>query len=105
MARYDPSASADASRLPGATTSGFSTRSNSVGPREDYFATVSSDRFTVSCMSTAPTVSAAGSLPGEVEDAVRETRGVRSAIVELTWDPPFTLDRVSDEVKLMLGLL
>lgn len=59
----------------------------------------------VSMTLTSPACPVAGSLPGEVEDAVRETRGVRSAIVELTWDPPFTLDRVSDEVKLMLGLL
>ena len=31
-----------------------------------YFATVSSDRIAVACMSTAPTVSALGSLPGDV---------------------------------------
>lgn len=54
---------------------------------------------------TSPACPVAGILPGEVEQAVLETRGVRSARVELTWDPPFTLDMVSDEVKLMLGLL
>lgn len=54
---------------------------------------------------TSPACPVAGTLPGEVEVAVREVPGVASAKVELTWDPPFTLDRVSDEVKLMLGLL
>lgn len=54
---------------------------------------------------TSPACPVAGSLPGEVEEAARETPGVRSARVELTWDPPFTLERMSDEVKLMLGLL
>ena len=25
--------------------------------------------------------------------------------VELTWDPPFTIERMSEEVKLMLGFM
>lgn len=54
---------------------------------------------------TSPACPVAGTLPLEVEQAVREVRGVTGARVELTWDPPFTLDMVSDEVKLMLGLL
>lgn len=54
---------------------------------------------------TSPACPVAGSLPGEVEQAVAETKGVRSARVELTWDPPFTIERMSDEVKLLLGLL
>ena len=59
----------------------------------------------VSMTLTSPACPVAGSLPGEVEEAVRDTDGVASAKVVLTWDPPFTLDMVSDEVKLMLGLL
>ena len=54
---------------------------------------------------TTPNCPVADILPQEVEDRVRLIPRVRSAWVELTWDPPFTLDRVSDEVKLMLGLL
>lgn len=54
---------------------------------------------------TSPACPVAGTLPGEVEMAVREVPGIRSANVELTWDPPFTIDRMSDEVKLLLGLL
>lgn len=54
---------------------------------------------------TTPNCPVADILPQEVEDRIRLIPRVRSAWVELTWDPPFTLDRVSDEVKLMLGLL
>ena len=54
---------------------------------------------------TSPACPVAGSLPGEVEMAVRETPGVGKVSVELTWDPPFTIERMSDEVRLMLGLM
>lgn len=54
---------------------------------------------------TSPMCPVAESLPGEVELAARGAAGVKDARVELTWEPPFTLDMVSDEVKLMLGLL
>jgi len=53
---------------------------------------------------TSPACPVAGTLPGEVELAVRGAAGVRGAKVELTWDPPFTIDRIPDHVKLMLGL-
>jgi FeS assembly SUF system protein len=54
---------------------------------------------------TSPACPVAETLPGEVEVAARNTPGVKDARVELTWEPPFTLDRVSEEVKLMLGLM
>lgn len=54
---------------------------------------------------TSPMCPVAETLPGEVELAAAGAPGVRSARVELTWDPPFTLDMVSDDVKLMLGLI
>ena len=63
--RDDPAASSDTIRLPGATRSGFSRWSNRVGPRELYVATVSSDRSTVPCVFSAPTVIAYGELPGD----------------------------------------
>ncbi len=53
---------------------------------------------------TSPMCPVAGSLPGEVEMAVRGTPGIGDVTVELTWDPPFGLDRISDDVKIMLGL-
>lgn len=54
---------------------------------------------------TSPMCPVAGSLPGEVETAARATRGVGKVTVELTWDPPFTIERMSEEVKLMLGFM
>ncbi len=52
---------------------------------------------------TSPMCPVAGSLPGEVESAVRGTPGVGEVTVELTWDPPFSIDMMSDEAKMMLG--
>lgn len=54
---------------------------------------------------TSPACPVAESLPAEAEDAVRRTPGVRDASVELVWEPPFTIDRIPDHIKLDLGLL
>ena len=54
---------------------------------------------------TAPNCPAAGILPGQVEDAARNTEGVADARVELTFDPPFTPDMMSEEAKLELGFM
>ncbi len=53
---------------------------------------------------TAPNCPVAGSLPVEVEMRVGSIPGVRSCRVELTWDPPWTPDRMSETARLMLGL-
>jgi len=53
---------------------------------------------------TAPNCPVAGTLPGEVERAVRSVPGVTSAKIELTFDPPWTKDRMSEAAKLALGL-
>ena len=53
---------------------------------------------------TSPACPVAGSLPGEVECAARATPGIKDVSVELTWDPPFTIEMMSDEVRLMMGL-
>jgi len=54
---------------------------------------------------TSPMCPVAESLPAEVQVAAAQTPGVGAVSVELTWDPPFTVERIPDEVKLMLGLL
>lgn len=54
---------------------------------------------------TAPGCPVAQSFPGTVEASVREVPGVSAARVELVWDPPWSPDRMSDEVKLQLGFL
>lgn len=54
---------------------------------------------------TSPACPVAESLPIEVEQRVAAVQGVSSARVELVWDPPFTIDRIPEHVKLELGLL
>jgi len=54
---------------------------------------------------TSPGCPVAGILPGEVENAARNTPGIGRVTVELTWDPPFTIEMMSEEVRLMLGLM
>lgn len=54
---------------------------------------------------TAPACPVAGTFPGVVEGRVSEVEGVKSVHVELVWEPPWSIDSMSDEVKLELGLL
>ena len=54
---------------------------------------------------TAPACPVAGTLPGTVEDAVRQVEGVGQVRVELVWDPPWTKDKMSDEALLQLGMM
>jgi FeS assembly SUF system protein len=53
---------------------------------------------------TAPNCPVAGTLPGEVETAVRAVPGVSDVKLELTFDPPWSKDRMSEAAKLALGL-
>jgi FeS assembly SUF system protein len=53
---------------------------------------------------TAPNCPVAGTLPGEVERAVRAVPGVSDFKLELTFDPPWTKDRMSEAAKLTLGI-
>jgi FeS assembly SUF system protein len=54
---------------------------------------------------TAPTCPVAESLPPEVEAKVGSVEGVRSVKVELTWEPPWTPERMGEAAKLELGYL
>ncbi len=54
---------------------------------------------------TAPNCPAAGFLPGQVEAAVRAVEGVADARVDLTFDPPYSMDMMSEEARLELGFL
>lgn len=54
---------------------------------------------------TSPSCPVAESLPLEVEEKVRGTKGVKSAKVEIVFDPPWEKDMMSEEAKLELGLL
>ena len=54
---------------------------------------------------TAPGCPVAGSLPLEVEETIREVEEVTDARVELTFDPPYTMEMMSEEAKFELGWL
>lgn len=54
---------------------------------------------------TAPGCPVAETFPGIVESAVRGVLGVSDARVELTFEPPWTMERMSEEAKLELGML
>jgi FeS assembly SUF system protein len=53
---------------------------------------------------TSPACPVAGALPGEVQARVQAVPGVASANVELVWDPPWDMSRMSEEARLQLGL-
>ena len=52
---------------------------------------------------TAPACPVAGTLPGEVETRIENIPEVKSADVELVWDPPWSRDRMSEAAQLELG--
>jgi FeS assembly SUF system protein len=54
---------------------------------------------------TAPACPVAGTFPDTVASRLNEVPGVNDVRVELVWEPPWTMDRLTDDVKLQLGLL
>jgi FeS assembly SUF system protein len=53
---------------------------------------------------TAPGCPVAGEMPIWVENAVASVAGVGRVHVELTFDPPWTMERMSDEARLALNM-
>jgi FeS assembly SUF system protein len=71
-----------------------------------YGVNVSDDGAVIVTMTlTAPGCPAAQSLPVEVENKVREIPGVTEARVDITFDPPWTMDKMSDAARLQLGFM
>ena len=54
---------------------------------------------------TSPNCPVAESKPKDVEDKVAAMDGVKSAKVEIVFDPPWTQDMMSEEAKLECGFL
>ena len=54
---------------------------------------------------TAPACPAAEILPSEVKEKAVEVDGIEEAEVELTFDPPWDKEMMSEEAKLELGFL
>jgi len=54
---------------------------------------------------TAPGCPVAGDMPGWVADAIEPLDGVKQVTVDLTWEPPWGMDMMSDEARLELGFM
>jgi FeS assembly SUF system protein len=58
---------------------------------------------TVTMTLTAPGCPVAGILADEVKAAVQSAEGVKEAVVDMVWEPPWTPDRMSDLAKRTFG--
>jgi len=54
---------------------------------------------------TAPNCPVAESLPAQLKEEVSILTGVKDVDLEITFDPPWDQDMMSDEAKLELGML
>lgn len=59
----------------------------------------------ISMTLTAPNCPVAESLPVEVKEVVSSIEGISDCVVELTFDPPWSKDMMSEEAMLDLGFL
>ena len=53
---------------------------------------------------TTPGCPVAGEMPGMVAEAVAALDGAGEVEVELTWDPPWTPDNMSEDARMLLGM-
>lgn len=53
---------------------------------------------------TSPGCPVAQTFPQTVQDSVLTVKGVSNVVVELIWDPPWTMERMSEVAKLQLNL-
>ncbi|MFZ9982603.1 MAG: DUF59 domain-containing protein [Cyclobacteriaceae bacterium] len=54
---------------------------------------------------TSPSCPSAETIPAEIEQQIKSIEGVNNVTVEITWDPPYSQDMMSDAAKLELGFL
>ena len=54
---------------------------------------------------TSPACPSAESIPGEVEAKIKMLEGINDVTVEVTFDPPYTQDMMSEIAKLELGFM
>lgn len=54
---------------------------------------------------TSPACPVAGTLPIEVENKIAAIPGVKDVDVEIVWEPPYTMEMMSEAARLQLGLL
>lgn len=54
---------------------------------------------------TTPNCPVAESMPGKVRDAVKGVEDVRNAAVTLTWEPPWTGERMTEDARMALDMM
>ena len=54
---------------------------------------------------TSPACPSAEAIPSEVEEKIKQIAGVNDVNVEVTFDPPYTQDMMSEAAKLELGFM
>ncbi|MBV6642653.1 MAG: DUF59 domain-containing protein [Cyclobacteriaceae bacterium] len=54
---------------------------------------------------TSPSCPAAESIPSDAEMRIREIEGINDVVIELTFDPPYTTEMMSETAKLELGFM
>jgi FeS assembly SUF system protein len=54
---------------------------------------------------TSPACPVAGILPPEIQERLKEHPMIHDARVEITFDPPWSVDKMTEEAKLELGFL
>lgn len=54
---------------------------------------------------TSPSCPSAEEIPGEIEQKIKAVEGVNDVKVELTFDPPYSQDMMSEAAKLELGFM
>ena len=54
---------------------------------------------------TTPHCPEAQTIPEKVADAVSMVKGINEVKVEITWEPPWTQDKMTEAAKLELGLI
>src|SRR5271169_6143015 len=59
---------------------------------------------TVDMTLTAPNCPVAGEMPGMVKSALEKVEGIGEVAVNMTFDPPWTPERMSEEAKLELNM-
>jgi metal-sulfur cluster biosynthetic enzyme len=68
-----------------------------------YDAEVQGPRVKVSYSLTSMGCPAGPLIQQNIEEVVRSMPGVEDVETELTWDPPWTPDKMSDDAKFILG--
>ncbi len=54
---------------------------------------------------TSPSCPSAEVIPGEIEQKIKAVEGINDVKIELTFDPPYSQDMMSEAAKLELGFM